>query len=354
MEDLALNLEYTMTKYDIETIRIKMKHSPPEHGEPLTNFMDAQYYGVIGLGTPPQSFKVVFDTGSSNLWVPSSKCRSIACFFHSKFKEDESRSFKENGTEFKIRYGSGAVEGYVGNDLLTVAGIQVKDTFGLVTKEPGLAFLFGRFDGIFGLAYDTISVNRIKPPLYEMKEQGKIDKAMVAFWLNRKDREEGGELTFGGIDTNHYKGKINWFKVSRKAYWEIKLDSASLGGDTIDVKDTGAAIDTGTSLIILPTQIADMINTRIGAKKGFNGQYTIECDLVSSLPKFSLTFNGIKYNLKGKDYILQVQNQCISGFAGMDLNIPGGSLWIIGDVFLRKYYSVYDLDNDQVGFARAK
>lgn len=73
-----------------------------------------KFYGEIGLGSPPQNFKVVFDTGSSNLWVPGSKCSSIACFFHSKFDPEQSQTYRANGTKFAIRYGSGAVEGVVG------------------------------------------------------------------------------------------------------------------------------------------------------------------------------------------------------------------------------------------------
>lgn len=65
--------------------------------------INAQYYGEIGLGTPPQKFTVIFDTGSSNLWVPSSKFYlSIACYFHSKYKASQSSSYSVNGKPFSI------------------------------------------------------------------------------------------------------------------------------------------------------------------------------------------------------------------------------------------------------------
>jgi saccharopepsin len=126
----------------------------------------------VDLGTPPQEFKVVLDTGSSNLWVPSSKCNSIACFLHSKYDSSASSTYKKNGTDFEIRYGSGSLSGFVSSDTLEIAGMEIKDQlFAEATEEPGLAFAFGRFDGILGLGYDTISVNHIPPPFYELINQ---------------------------------------------------------------------------------------------------------------------------------------------------------------------------------------
>ena len=86
----------------------------------------------------------------------------------------------------------------------------------------------------------------------------------------------------------------------------------------------------GTSLIVVPTDIAEMLNAQIGAKKSWNGQYVVDCAKVPSLPDLSFDFGGKIYPLKGTDYILEVQGTCISAFTGMDINLPGGSLWIIG------------------------
>ena len=77
----------------------------------VSNYEDAQYYGEIGLGTPAQTFKVVFDTGSSNLWVPSSSCSSLSCSLHSKFDTSKSSTYKKDGRVFNVTYGSGGVAG---------------------------------------------------------------------------------------------------------------------------------------------------------------------------------------------------------------------------------------------------
>jgi len=324
------------------------------HGVPLTDFMNAQYFADITIGTPPQEFKVILDTGSSNLWVPSKKCNSIACFLHKKYDHDASSSYKENGTKFEIQYGSGSMEGFVSTDTLQIGDLKIKgQDFAEATSEPGLAFAFGKFDGILGLAYDRISVDGIVPPFYQMIDQGLLDEPVFAFYLG-SDESDGGVATFGGIDESHYEGKITYAPVRRRAYWEVALDSISLGKDTIELDNGGAAIDTGTSLIALPTEMAELINKELGAKKGYGGQYSVDCELLSSLPDFTFKMDGKNYVLEAADYILQVQGSCVSPFMGLDMPPQLGQLWIVGDVFLRKHYTVYDLGKNAVGFALAK
>jgi len=186
-----------------------------------------------------------------------------------------------------------------------------------------------------------------------MIDQGLIDYPVFSFRIGSSE-EDGGEAIFGGIDHSAYSGDIDYVPVRRRAYWEVELEKVYFGKDELELEHTGAAIDTGTSLIVVPVEIAEMLNAQIGAKKSWNGQYQVDCAKVPSLPDLSFYFGGKAYPLKGTDYILDIQGTCISAFTGMDINLPGGSLWIIGDVFLRKYYTVYDLGKHAVGFALAK
>jgi saccharopepsin len=310
-------------------------------------------FSEITIGTPPQTFKVVLDTGSSNLWVPSQQCGSIACYLHKKYDSSASSTYKANGSEFAIQYGSGSLSGFVSQDSVTIGDLKIKgQDFAEATSEPGLAFAFGRFDGILGLAYDTISVNKIVPPFYNMINQKLLDEPVFAFYLGEESDES--EATFGGVDKNHYEGKITYIPLRRKAYWEVDLDSITFGDEEAELENTGAILDTGTSLNVLPSSLAELLNKEIGAKKGYNGQYTVECDKRDSLPDITFTLAGYPFNITAYDYILEMQGSCISTFQGMDFPAPVGPLVILGDAFLRRWYSVYDLGKDAVGIAKAK
>lgn len=323
------------------------------HGVPLTNFANAQYFAEIGLGTPPQTFKVILDTGSSNLWVPGKSCSSIACFLHTKYDSSASSTYKANGTDFEIRYGSGELSGFISQDTLTIGDLVVKkQDFAEATNEPGLAFAFGRFDGILGLGYDTISVQGVVPPFYNMLDQ--LDEPLFAFALGDGSSEDGGEFSFGAVNEDRFEGKITWIPVRRKGYWEVNLDSFSLGKETLELDDTGAAIDTGTSLMAVPSDVAELLNKEIGAKKSWNGQYTVDCAAIDTLPDIAFTFSGHTFKLAASDYILNLQGSCISAFTGLDIPPPLGPIWILGDALLRRYYSVYDLGKNRVGLAQSK
>ncbi|KAI9282764.1 aspartic peptidase domain-containing protein [Sporodiniella umbellata] len=351
----AMGYFSTKNQYKLDFFDVKADGSV-DHGVPLTNYMNAQYYGEIEMGTPGQVFTVIFDTGSSNLWVPSTRCMSFACVMHRRYSAGSSTSYRENGTDFVIRYGTGSLEGVMSLDTLRVGGIEVVDQgFAESTMEPGMTFAMAHFDGIFGLGYETISVQKTIPPFYNMVRQGLIDQNMFSFWLSNKTGvEHGGELTFGGMDPDHYKGEVTWSPVTRKGYWEVELENTKFNGEKMNMGSIGAAIDTGTSLLIAPTAVTDYVNTQIGAVMDQYGQYTLDCATVPSLPEFCFTFSGKDFCLAGKDYVLEVQGECISGFVAMDIPPPAGPLWIVGDVFLRKFYSVYDLDNNRVGFAESK
>ncbi|XP_043943936.1 cathepsin E isoform X1 [Protopterus annectens] len=328
--------------------------------ERLYNYMDAQYYGEVTIGTPPQRFTVIFDTGSSNFWIPSSYCISEACRVHQKFESFLSKTYTHSGEHLAIKYGTGQILGIVGKDKVTISNLTIwEQEFGESVFEPGLTFKLAQFDGILGLGYPSLAVGGATPVFDRMIEQHKVNSPVFSFFLKRgKGDSYGGELLLGGIDHALYKGTLNWIPVTEKGYWQIKMDNIKIQGSVALCSESCQAIlDTGTSLITGPSKDIKRIQESIGASPTVYGEYYIDCRRLSSLPSITFTIGEVEYTLTAEQYVLKETEKettvCISGFQSSDIVTPSGPLWILGDVFITEFYSIFDRGNDRIGLAKA-
>jgi hypothetical protein len=328
----------------------------------IHDYQNAQYYGEVSVGTPAQTFKVVYDTGSSNLWVPNSENIIKKVMGGHNYQHSKSSTYKANGTTFNIAYGSGPVSGYYSSDTMQIGDVSVSDyTFAEVnnTKGLGLAFTIGKFDGICGLGWDDISVDHVETPLRAIVNSKKLDKNVFAFYLGN---QADGELVIGGVNPDHYTGNFATVPVvdtipGKRGYWALDMDGVTIGGKSATTARK-AIVDSGTSLMAVPAEDMKAIAAAVGAKQvlpipPFNREYTIDCN--SAGPDIDISIGGKVYTLTKADYVLNDAGQCLLGFTGLDVpSQDGGPLWILGDVFMRAHYVKFDVDNKQLGFATIK
>ncbi|KAM9319226.1 gastricsin-like [Gastrophryne carolinensis] len=319
--------------------------------EPM--YMDTYYYGQISIGTPPQNFLVLFDTGSSNLWVPSASCQSQACSNHDMFNPSQSSTYSSNGQQFSMSYGSGSVSGVFGYDTVTVAGLTITNQeVGLTYQEYGSSFYYSKFDGIFGMAYPAMSAGGATTAMQGMLQQNLLTYPIFSVYMS----SQSGQIIFGGVDNNLYSGQIQWAPVTQEVYWQIGIDAFSVNGQATGWCSQGcqAIVDTGTSPLTIPQQYMGTLLQNMGAQQGQGGQFYVNCNNLQNLPTISFTINGVQFPIPPSGYVLQNNGYCIVSVEETYLPSQNGQpLWILGDVFLRQYYSVYDMRNNRVGFAQA-
>ncbi|NWR34292.1 RENI protein, partial [Tachuris rubrigastra] len=354
----------------------------------LTNYLDTQYFGEISIGTPAQTFKVVFDTGSANLWVPSYKCSPLysACVSHSRYDSSKSRTYISNGTGFAIRYGTGSVKGFLSQDIVMVSDIPIIQVFAEATALPAFPFIFARFDGVLGMGFPSQAIDGITPVFDRILSQQILKEDVFSVYYSRNaPLKPGGEIILGGSDPAYYTGDFHYLNISRSGYWQISMKGVSVGAEILFCKEgCSVAVDTGASYITGPAGPVSVLMKAIGAAEMAEGevspphthtpirpsprewaqghlllpQYVVDCDQVPQLPNISFHLGGKVYALSGSAYVLR-QSQygediCVVAFSGLDIPPPAGPLWILGASFIGHYYTKFDRRNNRIGFAVAR
>lgn len=352
----------------------------------LSNRGNMQYFGQVHIGTPSQPFRVVFDTGSYILWVPDVACTGFACETHHKFAVHESSTgtildVKKDLVKLAyIKYGTGSMVGVKASDTVRVGNLAVPGSGVLVaTIENGGVFRVSPFDGVLGFSRrDMITKGQDGKDVHYnflrgAKASGMIKSAAISFFLSSAPGSNGGAAILGGVDSRLFKGDLTYHDVLHKSEgnWALRLNSWKVGDNDKNhcevCDDAGkncenhgclAIIDTGTSLIVGPSSVVDPINNKMNVEADCAGLDTAAPVRFQFGDKPEMQLSAEDVTLKIKSYSTVT---CKSGIASSGSRIPSffdshpkSPVVILGDAFLRHYYTVFD-DNDQhhpkIGFA---
>jgi len=329
----------------------------------------SEYYGELSVGTPPQRFTVVFDTGSGNLLLPSTDCTDDACTGHKRFDPVKSKSalqvafadhpgeaVGEDGSRdiVTITFGTGEMSGvYVREQVCLGQGndddICCQAHFVAATEESDEPFSLVPFDGILGLSLPSMAEGPEFSIVERLVASGSMEKNLFGVFFGNDN--EDSEITFGRYDQNRIASELLWLKVTEPGYWQVKIDDVTLGKTSLGFCDPGSgcqvAVDTGTSLMAGPSDAVQTIHESVYVKH--------DCSNLGDLPKLNFMVGNIPLALDPEDYITNSpENGCQLGLMSLDIPPPKGPLFIFGDPFLRKYYTVYDREQTRVGIALAR
>lgn len=325
----------------------------------------ALYLTDLEVGTPSQKLRVDIDTGSSDLWVPAANTTSNS----GAFNYTQSTSYKQLNSNFRIGYGDGSYAiGDWAKDTVTLGGAVVENfRFGYGVNQTAKQAIMGV--GLPGneASYVMGVENSTYPNFPQaLKDSGIIDKVAYSLWLNSVDAQSGSIL-FGGIDHAKYEGDLKTLplvniddsgaKTDEPVAFFVDLDKiGDSTGTTYSNKSHPALLDSGTTLIYAPNDIAEAFGKKNGHKVPFVDAYFTSCDKEGEPLEFtfgdkviSIPFKDLLFRINGKKDSHGFLGQCMIGMMG-----SSADYYILGDNFLRSAYVYYDLEDKQIGIAQAK
>ncbi|KAF5382798.1 hypothetical protein D9757_007282 [Collybiopsis confluens] len=317
--------------------------------EPLVDENDAEWAGPISIGTPAQNFLIDFDTGSSDLWIPSSSCTDQTCDSKKTYSASQSSTSSEQSGTFSIQYVDGStVSGPIYKDTVTVAGATATDqAFSAVTTLSS-SFANNPIDGVLGMAFPAISRLGADPFFVTANNQGAFQTNEFGFYL----ASCGSVIDLGGANPNRYSGSIEFHNNNPSTgFWQISGGSI-FAGDAGAVSGFDTIIDSGTTIMYGPQlAIAQFYSNVPGATFDNNtGFYVFPC---GNLPEVSFNWGGSSYSISANFNLGTVDQggpTCAGALSAQDLGF-GENTWLLGDRFMENVYTVFNFEQNAVGFA---
>lgn len=309
------------------------------------------YWGSIRVGTPPQEFKVIFDTGSGNLILPTTACRSEGCARHKKYNPKDSSSASEVTNEngegsTEITFGTGAITGDFYEDKFCIAdSLCSKVRFIGSVEQSASPFSSTPFDGILGLGFKDLSMGHDFNILDDMYQTGALPAGLFSVFLT----EDGSsEITFGGYRSELLASEVVWAPVTHESYWQVAVSDITFNNVESGLCGGGCqvAVDTGTSMLAGPSSLVSSLQAKVAPEA--------DCSNYERLPNIGFKIGNKILNLKPEDYMDRDQTGCSFSLMPLDVPPPRGPLFIFGDPFLRRFVTIYDKSGPSVGFAVSK
>lgn len=317
----------------------------------LTSFV-----GKISVGTPPQSFDVVFDTGSSNLWINSDECMAPSCLKHRRFKIKNSKTFHRTSTEMKVTFGSGDIQGQIVEDTVRLGPVSVlSQRWGAVGDEHGNVFDLN-FEGLLGLSLPKLSSDTYVPLFDNIIKQERLEKNKFSFYYSSNEKSA---VVFGEPGEQYFHAPIQYILIDKRSpgYWQVEMKDIYVLKPNGEEKALNlcpgepcrAVADTGTSLITAPTSKLPII-----LKEFVVGNY---CDTIG-MPKMKFVLQDrhgeYSFILEPEYYVRLAGQSCEVAAMALDVEKPRGPLFILGNVFMSKFFTVFSRNPDSLGIAIAK
>ncbi|KAG8878135.1 hypothetical protein FRB97_002817 [Tulasnella sp. 331] len=345
--------------FDINTLRRRDTSGKEPLKDDYDQGLDQLYYGPLSIGTPAQSTTVDFDTGSSDLWVPTTACTGC---FGNNYDTTASTTYQGSSTPFSITYAdNSSANGTVATETVTVAGLTATGQgFGAVTAESG-NFGGGPNAGLLGLGFPANAETGATPWFISLANSGALASQIFSVYQARAGAS-GSELCLGCTDSAKYTGDIAYYPLDSSAtdgtqlYWNTPSDGFYYNGGSSSGAFS-AVIDTGTTLIYIPTDAASAFYAEIdGAEDASDtvgeGFYSYPCN--AKLSAITMKLGSTQYAVNPSDFNLgpvsEGSSSCVAGIVGEDI---GEGLAIIGDEWIKNWYTVFDYEGLRVGFAKS-